>query len=87
MTLHEAIEKLLREEGRSMTTSEITDALNDNKWFTKNDGSEICEFQVHGRTHSLSKLFKRDGIKVSLKDLTDHTTSGSSKGERYTLPR
>lgn len=68
MTLHEAIEKLLKEEGRSMTTSEITTALNENKWFTKNDGSKICEFQVHGRTHNLSKLFKRDGFKVSLKN-------------------
>ena len=68
MTLHEAIEKLLKKEGKSMTISEITKALNQNKWFTKNDGSEICEFQVHGRTHSLSNLFKRDGFKVSLKD-------------------
>lgn len=72
MTLHEAIEKLLKEEGRSMTTSEITTALNDKKWFTKKDGSEICEFQVHGRTHSLFRLFKRDGFEVSLKDQDDH---------------
>ena len=67
MTLHEAIEKLLKEKGRSMTTSEIADELNHNKWFTKKDGSEICQFQVHGRTHSFSKLFNRDGTKVSLK--------------------
>ena len=68
MTLHEAIEKLLKEEGRSMTTSEITTALNDKKWFTKKDGSEICEFQVHGRTHTLSTQFKRNGLEVSLKN-------------------
>lgn len=67
MTLHEAIEKLLKEKGRSMTTSEITEALNENRWFTKKDGSEICQFQVHGRTHNYSKLFDRDGAKVSLK--------------------
>ncbi len=73
MTLHEAIEKLLEQEGRSMTTSEITTALNENKWFTKNDGSEICEFQVHGRTHSLSNMFQRDGIRVSLKSHPNHT--------------
>ena len=70
MELHEAIEKLLKEEGRSMTTAEITTALNDKKWFTKKDGSEICEFQVHGRTHTLSRMFKRDGVKVYLKDRT-----------------
>lgn len=67
MTLHEAIEKLLKEKGRSMTTSEITEALNENRWFTKKDGSEICQFQVHGRTHNYSRLFDRDGTKVSLK--------------------
>lgn len=73
MTLHEAIENLLKEEGRSMTISEITNALNENKWFAKNKGSEICEFQVHGRTLSFSKLFKRDGLKVSLKDPSNRT--------------
>ncbi len=68
MTLHEAIEKLLKEKGRPMTTAEITEALNNKKWFTKKDGSDICEFQVHGRTHSFPWLFDRDGSKVSLKD-------------------
>lgn len=67
MTLHEAIEKLLKENGGPMTTSEITDALNKNRWFTKKDGSEICQFQVHGRTHNYSSLFDRNGNRVSLK--------------------
>ena len=66
MTLHEAIEKLLKQKGRSMTTSEIADALNKNKWYTKKNGSLICDFQIHGRTHNYSKLFNRDGSKVSL---------------------
>lgn len=68
MTLHDAIEKLIREKGRSMTTSEITEELNRNKWYTKKDGSEICQFQIHGRTHSFPKLFDRDGARVSLKN-------------------
>jgi hypothetical protein len=71
MTLHEAIEKLLKEKGRSMTTSEITEELNHNKWHTKKDGSETCQFQVHGRTHSFAKLFNRDGAYVSLKKQDD----------------
>lgn len=71
MTLHEAIEKLLKEKGRSMTTSEITDDLNKKLWFTKKDGSEICQFQVHGRTHNQSHLFDRDGAMVSLKNQSD----------------
>jgi hypothetical protein len=72
MTLHEAIEKLLKEKGRSMTTSEITEDLNKNLWFTKKDGSEICHFQVHGRTHNQSQLFDRDGAMVSLKNKSDY---------------
>ena len=71
MTLHEAIEKLLKEKGRSMTTSEITDELNDNQWYTKGNGSKICEFQVHGRTRNFTRLFKRYGTRVSLKHLSD----------------
>ncbi len=71
MTLHEAIEKLLKEKGRSMTTSEIAEDLNKNKWFTKKDGSGICQFQVHGRTHNQSHLFDRDGAMVSLKNQSD----------------
>lgn len=67
MTLHEAIEKLLREEGRPMTTADITDALNARGWFKKKDGSAICEFQIHGRTHSFPSIFDRDGSIVSLK--------------------
>lgn len=67
MTLHEAIEKLLKEEGRSMSTAEITDKLNELGWFKKKDGSAICEFQVHGRTHSFPSLFNRDGSIVHLK--------------------
>ena len=74
MTLHEAIEKLLKEKGRSMTTSEITEELNKNLWFTKKDGSEICQFQVHGRTHNQSHLFDRDGGMVSLKNQSDTKT-------------
>jgi len=70
MTLHEAIEKLLKEQGRSMTTSEITEALNKNRWYKKKDGSAICQFQVHGRTHTYSQLFNRDGPTVSLKKRT-----------------
>ena len=70
MTLHEAIEKLLKERGRAMTTSEIADELNKNKWFTKKDSSEICAFQVHGRTYNYTNLFNRDGSQVSLVDLS-----------------
>ncbi len=68
MTLHEAIEQLLRERGRPMTTNEIAMELNKNKWYQKKDGSKITAFQVHGRTKNYPQLFRRDGSTVSLND-------------------
>ena len=66
MTLHEAIEKLLRQVGRPMTTQQIADELNKNGWYQKKDGSEITAYQIHGRTKNYYHLFKRDGSTVSL---------------------
>lgn len=66
MTLHEAIEKVLRKKGRQMTTTEIANELNKNKWYQKKDGSEILPFQVHGRTRKYSSIFDRNGSTVSL---------------------
>ncbi|HAH59265.1 MAG: HTH domain-containing protein [Lentimicrobiaceae bacterium] len=39
MILHEAIIKVLQQAGRSMTTREIADVLNKNKWYEKKDKS------------------------------------------------
>jgi hypothetical protein len=66
MTLHEAIEKLLKQTGRPMTTKEIADNLNQNKWYVKKDGSKITDFQIHGRTRNYPQYFNRDGSLVSL---------------------
>ena len=66
MTLHAAIEKLLQQTGRQMTTQEIADCLNKNKWYQKKDGSQITEFQIHGRTRNYPLLFNRKGSTVSL---------------------
>jgi hypoxanthine-DNA glycosylase len=66
MTLHEAIEKLLKQTGRPMTTQQIADALNKNGWYKKKDGSPIQAFQIHGRTRNYANLFNRDGSTVSL---------------------
>lgn len=69
MTLHEAIEKLLQQTGCSMTTREIADALNKNKWYQKKDGSLIEPFQIHCRTRNYAQLFNRNGSTVSLIDV------------------
>jgi hypothetical protein len=66
MTLHEAIEKLLHQNKRSMTTTEIASELNKNNWYQKKDGSTIEPFQIHGRTKNYPQLFIRNGSTVSL---------------------
>ncbi len=66
MTLHEAIEKLLRQNNRTMTTQEIADELNKNGWYQKKDGSEIQAFQVYGRTRNYPSIFDRDGSTIFL---------------------
>lgn len=66
MILHEAIQKLLKEKGRAMSTNEITDALNKSKWYQKKDGSLITAFQIHGRTKNYPQLFIRNGSMISL---------------------
>ncbi|MEQ1554912.1 MAG: GIY-YIG nuclease family protein [Ferruginibacter sp.] len=66
MTLHEAIEKLLRQKGHAMTTQQIADELNKNGWYKKKDNSEIQAFQIHGRTRNYEKIFVRSGSTVSL---------------------
>lgn len=66
MTLHEAIEKLLRQKGRSMTTQQIADELNKNGWYKKKDGSTIQAFQILGRTRKYASIFDSEGSIVSL---------------------
>lgn len=70
MTLHVAIEKLLKEKGTSMSTNEIASELNINKWYQKKDGSEISAFQIHGRTRNFPNIFDRQGSLVALKSGT-----------------
>src|SRR5258708_21347281 len=66
MTLHEAIEQLLKLTGRQMTTKEIADDLNKNKLYVKKDSSKITDFQIHGRTNNYPQYFNRDGSTVLL---------------------
>ena len=68
MTLHEAIKKLLVESGHPMTTVEIANELNKNKWYQKKDKSDITSYQIHGRTKNYPHIFRRNGYTVSLVD-------------------
>ena len=60
MTLHEAIEKLLRNTGRPMTAREIADELNKNKWYVKGDKSQIKASQITARADNHHELFDID---------------------------
>ena len=66
MTLHEAIEQLLKQTGRPMTTTEIAMEINKNKWYQKKDGTPIDPFQIHGRTKNYPNIFNRSGSTISL---------------------
>jgi hypothetical protein len=67
MTLHEAIIKVLQQAGRSMTTREIADALNSNKWYIKDDKSLIATSQISARIAKYPELFTKNGSQVSIK--------------------
>lgn len=60
MTLHEAIEKLLRQTGRPMTAREIADGLNSNKWYVKGDRTQIQTSQITARVDNHHELFDID---------------------------
>ncbi len=77
MTLHDAIEKLLKQNGYPMTTTEIANELNRNKWYQKRDGSPIIPYQIHGRTKNYSKHFNRNGSTVSLVGVASQTVSNT----------
>jgi len=49
-----------------MTIREIADDLNRNKWYVKNDGSEITPYQIHRRTKNYPQYFNSEGSAVWL---------------------
>ena len=79
MYLHEAMEKLLRQNGHPMTTSEIAEALNKNKWYKKQDGSPIQPFQINGRAKNYPRLFEQNGSTVALNGQQDIRISTSKQ--------
>ncbi len=63
MKLHEAIYKLLVEMNSSMSTSDIAEALNENGWYEKKDGSLIKPSQIGARVNNYPDWFtKNNGL-------------------------
>ena len=87
MTLHAAIEKLLLQHGRPMTTSQIASELNKNNWYQKKDGSEITAFQIHGRTRNYANLFDRDGSTVYLANKSQKRFPKQTPNDKSTTHR
>lgn len=79
MTLHSAIETVLRKNNRAMTTQEIADNLNKNGLYKKKDKSEITAFQIQSRTSKYSKLFDRSGSLVILSKVQKSNQNQFSK--------
>ena len=68
MTLHELIERLLREAGRMLSTRELADLVNDDGSYVKRDKTRVTDFQIHGRTRNYPSIFVRDGSLVGLRE-------------------
>ena len=67
MTLNEAIEIVIRNEGKSMTASEIAEKLNKNKLYSKDDLSIISASQISARVNKCPKQFKIIRLEKPLK--------------------
>lgn len=74
MKLHEAIEFVLKKNGRSMYAREIADEINDGSLYQRNDGNPVPASQIHARVNKYLTLFSKefDGRISRLKNaLTD----------------
>lgn len=66
MTLHEEIKKILEESNKALSTIQIANLVNQRKNYKKKDGSNVTDFQIHGRTKNYPQLFSRSGNLVDL---------------------
>lgn len=58
MTLHQAIEKLLKQKGGGISCVVIAEELKKNKWYVKKDGSPIKSNQIGARVKNYPQWFK-----------------------------
>lgn len=68
MTLHKAIEQILKDNGHPMTTQEIAEQLNESGLYQKKDGTEITTNQVSARIskRNYRHMFNRNAGIISL---------------------
>jgi type I restriction enzyme M protein len=70
MTLHEAIEQVLRETRRPMRAAEIAKVINASKLYIKSDNTLVGSSQVSARVAKYPDVFKVDDRGVSLHDIS-----------------
>ncbi len=69
LTLHEAMELVLREQSNEwMTVRELADAINDRGLYEKRDGSLVDPSQIHARANKYQAMFEKDGRRLRLSD-------------------
>lgn len=66
MTLHEAIEQILHNNGEPLSTSEIAAIINNNKLYVRKDNLPIQATQIAARVGNYPNLFSRDNGKIKL---------------------
>jgi hypothetical protein len=65
LTLHEAMELVLREnENEWMTVRELANAINERGLYEKRDGSLVDPSQIHARANKYQQLFEKDGRRL-----------------------
>jgi hypothetical protein len=68
LTLHEALEHVLREKNnRWMTVQELANEVNRRALYRKKDGSPVEPNQVHARTKNYDSVFEKEGPQVRLR--------------------
>lgn len=71
LTLHEALVRILRENGNDwLTVHELAQAVTERGLYRKRDGSPVEANQVHGRTNNYKAVFEKDGARVRLREGT-----------------
>ena len=67
MYLHEAIIQVLKRNGSPMTASEIADAINVQKLYSRKDGGLIPSSQISARINNYPQYFQKINNKIYIK--------------------
>ena len=68
MTLHEAIEKVLRDNRHAMSSSDIAEAINATHLYERGDKKAVPASQISARVNNYPLLFKREEKYITLRN-------------------